>query len=88
MNPESSCSCVIVWVMIEQVTRSFTEGEGEAVMVQKSKFNVVDLAGSERQQLKEGININKGLLVLGDVISVLASREKGKFFLLEISKCR
>jgi hypothetical protein len=57
-------------------------------MVRKSKFNVVDLAGSERQQLKEGININKGLLVLGDVISVLASREKGKFFLLEISKCR
>ena len=57
-------------------------------MVRKSKFNVVDLAGSERQQLKEGININKGLLVLGDVISVLASREKGKFFLLEILKRR
>ena len=88
MNPESSCSCAIVWVMIGQVRRSFTEGEGEAVMVQKSKFNVVDLAGSERQQLKEGININKGLLVWGDVISVLASREKGKFFLLEISKRR
>jgi Kinesin motor domain len=46
-----------------------------------SKFQFVDLAGSERQKrtgaqgkrLKEGIDINKGLLVLGNVISALAS---------------
>lgn len=45
----------------------------------KSKFHLVDLAGSERQsktkaeglRLREGININLGLLALGNVISVL-----------------
>ena len=45
----------------------------------RSKFHLVDLAGSERQKktkaegerLKEGININKGLLALGNVISAL-----------------
>ena len=45
----------------------------------KSKFHLVDLAGSERQsktkaeglRLKEGININLGLLALGNVISAL-----------------
>lgn len=44
-----------------------------------SKFHLVDLAGSERSKktgatgdrFKEGININKGLLVLGNVISQL-----------------
>ena len=44
-----------------------------------AKFHFVDLAGSERQsktkaeglRLKEGININMGLLALGNVISVL-----------------
>lgn len=51
-----------------------------------SKFHFVDLAGSERikrtnvkgKGLKEGININKGLLVLGNVISALASSKKQK----------
>lgn len=45
-----------------------------------SKMTLVDLAGSERQKkskasgtrLKEGIGINKGLLVLGNVISSLS----------------
>ncbi len=44
-----------------------------------AKFHFVDLAGSERikktgatgNTLKEGININKGLLCLGNVISAL-----------------
>ncbi len=44
-----------------------------------AKFHFVDLAGSERikktgaigQVLKEGININKGLLALGNVIAAL-----------------
>ncbi|BET02482.1 KISc [Nesidiocoris tenuis] len=47
--------------------------------VMASKFHLVDLAGSERSKktgatgdrFKEGININKGLLVLGNVISQL-----------------
>ena len=45
----------------------------------RSKFHLVDLAGSERckktraegERFKEGININKGLLALGNVISAL-----------------
>lgn len=52
--------------------------------VRKSKFHFVDLAGSERikrtgaqgQQLKEGIDINKGLLALGNVISALGDETK------------
>lgn len=47
--------------------------------IRKCKFHFVDLAGSERikrtgaegAQLKEGIDINKGLLALGNVISAL-----------------
>ena len=47
-----------------------------------SKFHFVDLAGSERVKktgatgnvLKEGININMGLLSLGNVISALTEQ--------------
>ena len=55
--------------------------------VRRCKFHFVDLAGSERakrtgaqgQQLKEGIDINKGLLALGNVISALGDEtRKGK----------
>lgn len=49
-----------------------------------SKFHFVDLAGSERakrtgaagDRLKEGININYGLLVLGNVISALGDEAR------------
>lgn len=49
-----------------------------------SKFHFVDLAGSERAKktgaeggrLKEGININYGLLVLGNVISALGDETR------------
>ena len=52
--------------------------------VQKCKFHFVDLAGSERakrtgaegQRMREGIDINKGLLVLGNVISALGDEKK------------
>ena len=52
--------------------------------VRCSKFHFVDLAGSERVkrtgaqgvQLKEGIDINKGLLSLGNVISALGDDSK------------
>jgi predicted nuclease with TOPRIM domain len=59
------------------------------VQLKRSRFNFVDLAGSERQKrtqatgqrLKEGIDINKGLLVLGNVISALGDPKKqGKTF--------
>lgn len=47
-----------------------------------AKLTLVDLAGSERlkktgaegMRLKEGININKGLFVLGQVVSALSER--------------
>ncbi|KAG1681920.1 Chromosome-associated kinesin KIF4 [Nymphon striatum] len=48
----------------------------------QSKFHLVDLAGSEKanrtqaqgERLKEGININKGLLALGNVINALCDK--------------
>ena len=67
-----------------EMIRSATHQE-----VRRSKFHFVDLAGSERakrtgaqgQQLKEGIDINKGLLALGNVISALGDDTKrGKAF--------
>uniref|UniRef100_K3XBM4 Kinesin motor domain-containing protein n=1 Tax=Globisporangium ultimum (strain ATCC 200006 / CBS 805.95 / DAOM BR144) TaxID=431595 RepID=K3XBM4_GLOUD len=58
-------------------------GEGE-FETRSCYFNFVDLAGSERQKrtqaegkrLKEGIDINKGLLALGNVISALGDDKK------------
>lgn len=55
-----------------------------AAEVRRSKFHFVDLAGSERikrtkaqgVQMKEGIDINKGLLALGNVISALGDEQK------------
>lgn len=92
MNSESSRSHAIMSVVIEQkMTHIVTSPEGKKVeekSTRGSKFHFVDLAGSERikrtnatgQGVKEGININKGLLVLGNVISALASSgAKGGF---------
>ena len=75
MNEQSSRSHAIFTISIEQM-------ETEGVIC--SKFTFVDLAGSERIKrtgavgavLKEGININLGLLTLGKVISSLT--EEGK----------
>ena len=52
-----------------------------------AKFHFVDLAGSERikktgatgNTLREGININKGLLYLGNVISALTETNQKMF---------
>ena len=71
MNDQSSRSHAIFTITLEQ-----SSSKSELI---KSKFHLVDLAGSERQsktkaegiRLKEGININLGLLALGNVISVL-----------------
>lgn len=55
--------------------------KGAKPTVTNSKFHLVDLAGSERpkktqatgERFKEGVKINQGLLVLGNVISALGS---------------
>jgi kinesin family member 4 len=75
MNDQSSRSHAIFTITLEQ-SNSSSKNNNELI---KSKFHLVDLAGSERQsktkaeglRLKEGININLGLLALGNVISVL-----------------
>ena len=54
-----------------------------------AKFHFVDLAGSERSKktgavgstFKEGININKSLLALGNVISALSEEGKKNNFI-------
>ncbi|KAK9510750.1 hypothetical protein O3M35_005471 [Rhynocoris fuscipes] len=73
MNAQSSRSHAIFTVNIK-ITPN--ENPKETIM---SKFHLVDLAGSERskktgatgERFREGVNINKGLLVLGNVISQL-----------------
>jgi hypothetical protein len=66
------------------------EGEAAAAAAEEeegflaAKMHLVDLAGSERakrtkaegQRLKEGIQINKGLLALGNVISALGDDKR------------
>lgn len=94
MNASSSRSHAILSILVEQTTTLKEQGDSEQahhehVQCKRSKFNFVDLAGSERQKrtkaegqrLKEGIDINKGLLVLGNVISALGDPKKaGKSF--------
>ena len=90
MNTHSSRSHAIFTVILEQHIRSSKAnegadeegGDGEAEF-RIAKFHFVDLAGSERakrtgatgQRMKEGININMGLLALGNVISALGSED-------------
>mmetsp|Transcript_15336 Transcript_15336/g.28881 ORF Transcript_15336/g.28881 Transcript_15336/m.28881 type:complete len:949 (-) Transcript_15336:145-2991(-) len=90
MNAESSRSHAIMTVLVEQKTIKKVQSEDgnlvDETASKSSKFHFVDLAGSERikrthatgQGVKEGININKGLLILGNVISALASQGKKK----------
>ncbi|KAG7398824.1 Kinesin-like protein kif21b [Phytophthora boehmeriae] len=90
MNAHSSRSHAIFTVtMVQNVPirdppadgAELAEGDYET---RSSYFNFVDLAGSERQKrtqaegkrLKEGIDINKGLLALGNVISALGDDKK------------
>ncbi|KAG2184965.1 hypothetical protein INT43_000878, partial [Umbelopsis isabellina] len=70
---------------MEQKAVPSAQPEGEMITLQ-SKFHFVDLAGSERlkrtaaegDRRKEGININAGLLALGNVISVLGDPARKK----------
>eukprot|EP00536_Pseudo-nitzschia_multiseries_P000493 jgi/Psemu1/178938/e_gw1.6.175.1 len=86
MNEGSSRSHAILSLVVEQSTMmdEVEQESKEHVQSKISRFNFVDLAGSERQKrtqatgqrLKEGIDINKGLLVLGNVISALGDPQK------------
>jgi len=77
MNATSSRSHAIFTINVRAV-------DEETQDVRVSKFHLVDLAGSERakrthaqgKRLQEGIDINKGLLCLGNVISALGSETK------------
>ena len=73
MNSESSRSHAICTIIVHMKP----ESESEEI---QAKLTLVDLAGSERikrtgaegARMKEGININKGLFVLGQVVSALS----------------
>ncbi|KAL4641898.1 kinesin-like protein KIF7 isoform X2 [Arapaima gigas] len=83
MNPNSSRSHTIFTMHMEQ-----RRGGSRALSVQPhlitSKFHFVDLAGSERilktgntgERLKESIQINSGLLALGNVIGALGDPKR------------
>ncbi|XP_026577746.1 chromosome-associated kinesin KIF4A [Pseudonaja textilis] len=82
MNSQSSRSHAIFTMCVEQKSKA------DKNVSFLSKLHLVDLAGSERQKktkaegnrFREGININKGLLCLGNVISALGDEsKKGSF---------
>ncbi|GMF42515.1 unnamed protein product [Phytophthora fragariaefolia] len=81
MNTYSSRSHAICTLTMEQHDVSAPEGGTETRL---SKFHLVDLAGSERvrrtnaegARFKEGVNINRGLLALGNVINALCDRSR------------
>mmetsp|Transcript_26062 Transcript_26062/g.42052 ORF Transcript_26062/g.42052 Transcript_26062/m.42052 type:complete len:770 (-) Transcript_26062:4218-6527(-) len=72
MNAKSSRSHAILTIVVEQEDRVFGTSR-------VAKFHLVDLAGSERnkrtgavgERFQESIQINQGLLALGNVISIL-----------------
>ncbi|XP_075619114.1 chromosome-associated kinesin KIF4A isoform X2 [Balearica regulorum gibbericeps] len=78
MNSQSSRSHAIFTICVDQKKKNDKNSNFH------SKLHLVDLAGSERQKktkaegdrLKEGININRGLLCLGNVISALGDENK------------
>ncbi|XP_068409580.1 kinesin-like protein KIF27 isoform X2 [Eschrichtius robustus] len=82
MNEHSSRSHAIFTISLRQVTKSKEAAEDGSWYSHQhivSKFHFVDLAGSERvtktgntgERFKESIQINSGLLALGNVISAL-----------------
>ena len=81
MNATSSRAHTIVTIEFKQLTMIAGRKSEKLSMI-----NLVDLAGSERagstgatgDRLKEGCNINKSLLVLGNVINALADKAIGK----------
>ncbi|XP_059957707.1 kinesin-like protein KIF27 isoform X3 [Mesoplodon densirostris] len=89
MNEHSSRSHAIFTISLRQVAKNKEAAEDGSWYSHQhivSKFHFVDLAGSERvtktgntgERFKESIQINSGLLALGNVISALGDpRRKG-----------
>lgn len=88
MNAQSSRSHAIFTITVYMTNKN---DEDSATT---SKFHLVDLAGSERskktkatgERFKEGVNINKGLLALGNVISALGDETQKGFISYRDSK--
>eukprot|EP00232_Nephroselmis_pyriformis_P010287 CAMPEP_0182879026 /NCGR_PEP_ID=MMETSP0034_2-20130328/15709_1 /TAXON_ID=156128 /ORGANISM="Nephroselmis pyriformis, Strain CCMP717" /LENGTH=386 /DNA_ID=CAMNT_0025011931 /DNA_START=1 /DNA_END=1158 /DNA_ORIENTATION=+ len=90
MNSRSSRSHAIFTITVEQKRRPEDEGAASPGKVAGkadyllAKLHLVDLAGSERakrtkaegKRFKEGVQINKGLLALGNVISALGDEKR------------
>ncbi|XP_071345526.1 kinesin-like protein kif7 isoform X2 [Trachinotus anak] len=87
MNPNSSRSHTIFTVYMDQrrgISRLYGTAAGSGPQMLSSKFHFVDLAGSERilrtgntgERLKESIQINSGLLALGNVIGALGDPKR------------
>ena len=79
---DSDCDCKVITGDVPPDADGIFAGADPEV--RKCKFHFVDLAGSERAKrtgaeglrLREGIDINKGLLALGNVISALGDEQK------------
>ncbi|XP_061600139.1 kinesin-like protein kif7 [Cololabis saira] len=87
MNPNSSRSHTIFTLYMDQrrgSSRLYGTSASLGPQVLSSKFHFVDLAGSERilrtgntgERLKESIQINSGLLALGNVIGALGDPKR------------
>ncbi|XP_054626598.1 kinesin-like protein kif7 [Dunckerocampus dactyliophorus] len=87
MNPNSSRSHTIFTLYMDQrrgSSRLYGNATSNGSQILSSKFHFVDLAGSERilrtgntgERLKESIQINSGLLALGNVIGALGDPKR------------
>ncbi|XP_044056585.1 kinesin-like protein kif7 [Siniperca chuatsi] len=87
MNPNSSRSHTIFTMYMDQrrgSSRLYGTATSSGPQMLSSKFHFVDLAGSERilrtgntgERLKESIQINSGLLALGNVIGALGDPKR------------
>ena len=86
MNENSSRSHAIFTIIIEQTLLSNEAREAHKGRYASAKFHLVDLAGSERNKktkatgsrFQESININSGLLALGNVIAALSGDDANR----------